>query len=138
MSGLAVPSYCRYGDEFDLYEQAKFDGQKAREMLVTRNMGLVYHCFNQIIGKNYGTTSGSTSSIRQNAKRTCNTRTVQEVTSPLSVDGGPCSGGCDRVSPCGRQVEPSHRRGRVDHGQQVQYVRVLLGPGCDPPMHRRT
>eukprot|EP00529_Nitzschia_sp_RCC80_P018508 CAMPEP_0113504196 /NCGR_PEP_ID=MMETSP0014_2-20120614/34586_1 /TAXON_ID=2857 /ORGANISM="Nitzschia sp." /LENGTH=515 /DNA_ID=CAMNT_0000399289 /DNA_START=26 /DNA_END=1573 /DNA_ORIENTATION=+ /assembly_acc=CAM_ASM_000159 len=43
-----------YGDEFDLYEQAKFDGQKARETLVTRNMGLVYHCVNQIVGKDYG------------------------------------------------------------------------------------
>lgn len=40
-----------YGDELDEYEGAKYDGQKARETLVTRNMGLVHYTVNQIIGK---------------------------------------------------------------------------------------
>lgn len=48
-----------YGDEFELYEQAKFDGQKAREKLVTHNMGLVHHCVNQIVGKDRGGTAGA-------------------------------------------------------------------------------
>jgi RNA polymerase sigma factor (sigma-70 family) len=40
-----------YGDELDLYENAKYQGQIARETLVTRNMGLVHYCVNNIIGR---------------------------------------------------------------------------------------
>jgi RNA polymerase sigma factor (sigma-70 family) len=40
-----------YGDDLVAYEQALLDGQLAREALVTRNMGLVYYCVNEIIGK---------------------------------------------------------------------------------------
>jgi RNA polymerase sigma factor (sigma-70 family) len=40
-----------YGDDLDDYEGAKYDGQKAREILVTRNMGLVHYMVNQIVGK---------------------------------------------------------------------------------------
>jgi RNA polymerase nonessential primary-like sigma factor len=40
-----------YGDELDEYEDAKCNGQKARETLVTRNMGLVHYTVNQILGK---------------------------------------------------------------------------------------
>jgi RNA polymerase sigma factor (sigma-70 family) len=40
-----------YGDDLVAYEQALRDGQLAREALVTRNMGLVYYCVNEIIGK---------------------------------------------------------------------------------------
>lgn len=34
----------------DEYEDAKLNGQRAREALVTHNMGLVYHCVQQILG----------------------------------------------------------------------------------------
>lgn len=40
-----------YGEDLDGYEDAKFEGQIARETLVTHNMGLVHHCINKIIGK---------------------------------------------------------------------------------------
>ena len=40
-----------YGEDLDGYEDAKFEGQLARETLVTHNMGLVHHCVNQIVGK---------------------------------------------------------------------------------------
>jgi len=40
-----------YGEDLDGYEDAKFEGQLARETLVTHNMGLVHHCVNKIIGK---------------------------------------------------------------------------------------
>lgn len=40
-----------YGDDLEAYEDAKYDGQKARDLLVTRNMGLVHYCVNQILGK---------------------------------------------------------------------------------------
>jgi RNA polymerase sigma factor (sigma-70 family) len=43
-----------YGDELDLYEDAKYQGQKARDVLVTRNMALVQYCVNNIIGGNTG------------------------------------------------------------------------------------
>jgi RNA polymerase nonessential primary-like sigma factor len=46
-----------YGDELDLYEDAMHNGQMARETLVTRNMGLVHFCVNQIIGKKKMTTT---------------------------------------------------------------------------------
>jgi RNA polymerase sigma factor (sigma-70 family) len=39
-----------YGDELEAYEDAKLDGQTARDLLVTRNMGLVHYCVNQILG----------------------------------------------------------------------------------------
>jgi RNA polymerase sigma factor (sigma-70 family) len=42
-----------YGDDLDLYEDFKFQGQKARETLVTRNMGLVHYCVNNIVGKDF-------------------------------------------------------------------------------------
>jgi RNA polymerase sigma factor (sigma-70 family) len=40
-----------YDDELDAYEDAKYEGQKAREQLVTRNMGLVHYCVTSIIGR---------------------------------------------------------------------------------------
>lgn len=40
-----------YGEDLDRYEDAKLEGQLARETLVTHNIGLVHHCVNQIIGK---------------------------------------------------------------------------------------
>jgi len=40
-----------YGEHLDEYEDAKYEGQIARETLVIRNMGLVHQCVNQIIGK---------------------------------------------------------------------------------------
>ncbi len=40
-----------YGEDLDGYEDAKFEGQLARETLVTHNMGLVHHCLNKIVGK---------------------------------------------------------------------------------------
>lgn len=40
-----------YGEELEAYENAKLDGQKAREELVTRNMGLVHYCVTQILHK---------------------------------------------------------------------------------------
>lgn len=40
-----------YGEELDDYEDAKIDGQRAREALVTHNMGLVHHCVKQILGQ---------------------------------------------------------------------------------------
>jgi RNA polymerase nonessential primary-like sigma factor len=38
-----------YGDDLEAYEEAKYDGQKAREELVTRSMGLVQYCVNNIL-----------------------------------------------------------------------------------------
>lgn len=38
-----------YGTELQAYEDALFDGQKAREELVTSNMGLVHYCVSQIL-----------------------------------------------------------------------------------------
>lgn len=43
-----------YGDDWQAYEQAWRDGYAAREALVTRNMGLVYFCVNEIMGKRGG------------------------------------------------------------------------------------
>lgn len=40
-----------YGEELDAFESAILDGQRARELLVTRNMGLVHYCIKQIVGK---------------------------------------------------------------------------------------
>jgi len=40
-----------YGENLDEFEDAKYEGQLAREKLVTHNMGLVHYCVNQIIGK---------------------------------------------------------------------------------------
>ena len=40
-----------YGDDTERYEQALDKGHKARETLVTQNMGLVYFCVNDILGK---------------------------------------------------------------------------------------
>jgi RNA polymerase sigma factor (sigma-70 family) len=40
-----------YGEELDAYENAMRDGQRARELLVTRNMGLVHYCIQQTVGK---------------------------------------------------------------------------------------
>eukprot|EP00980_Cylindrotheca_fusiformis_P012232 scaffold2983_cov123-Cylindrotheca_fusiformis.AAC.2 len=39
-----------YGEELDAYENAILDGQRARELLVTKNMGLVHYCIKQIMG----------------------------------------------------------------------------------------
>lgn len=38
-----------YGEELDAYDDAHYDGQKAREELVTRNMGLVQYCVTQVL-----------------------------------------------------------------------------------------
>lgn len=43
-----------YGEDLEAYEDAKYDGQKAREMLVTKNMGLVHFCVNKIMEKRSG------------------------------------------------------------------------------------
>ena len=48
-----------YDEDLDGYEDAKFDGQLARETLVTHNMGLVHHCVNKIIGKDTSRFNGS-------------------------------------------------------------------------------
>jgi len=40
-----------YGENLDEYEDAQYEGQIARDRLVTHNMGLVHYCVNQIIGK---------------------------------------------------------------------------------------
>ena len=40
-----------YGDELDAYERAKDIGHRAREILVTRNMGLVYFVVNDVWAK---------------------------------------------------------------------------------------
>ena len=41
-----------YGTDIGAYELAVSDGQKARDALVTRNMGLVHHVVTSIVGKN--------------------------------------------------------------------------------------
>jgi len=38
-----------YGTELELYEEAMDNGQRARETLITRNMGLVYYSANEIM-----------------------------------------------------------------------------------------
>lgn len=38
-----------YGTELEAYEDALLDGQKARDELVTRNMGLVHYCVSQVL-----------------------------------------------------------------------------------------
>ncbi len=43
-----------YGDDWEAYQEAIDLGQRARETLVTRNMGLVHYCINDIIGKGKG------------------------------------------------------------------------------------
>ena len=48
-----------YGGRFEEYEDAKYEGQIARETLVTQNMGLVRYCLNQIIGKETAPESNS-------------------------------------------------------------------------------
>jgi RNA polymerase sigma factor (sigma-70 family) len=40
-----------YGEDLDAYEKTMLDGQRARELLVTRNMGLVHYCIQQAVGK---------------------------------------------------------------------------------------
>ncbi|OEU22852.1 Sigma2 domain of RNA polymerase sigma factor [Fragilariopsis cylindrus CCMP1102] len=42
-----------YGENLDEYEDAQYEGQIARDRLVTHNMGLVHYCVNQIIGKDH-------------------------------------------------------------------------------------
>lgn len=48
-----------YGERFEDYEDAKYEGQIARETMVTQNMGLVRYCLNQIIGKETALESNS-------------------------------------------------------------------------------
>lgn len=59
-----------YGDELDLYEEAQYNGQKAREMLVIHNMGLVHYCVNQIIGKDSMNPPSRSRNKRSNAAAT--------------------------------------------------------------------
>lgn len=40
-----------YGEDLEAYEDAIDDGHKARERLVTRNIGLVHFCVNDVMGK---------------------------------------------------------------------------------------
>lgn len=40
-----------YGEEIDAYENAIIDGQRARDLLVTHNIGLVHYCIKQIVGQ---------------------------------------------------------------------------------------
>ena len=42
-----------YDEDLERYEDAKYEGQLAREKLVTYNISLVHYCVNQIIGKDY-------------------------------------------------------------------------------------
>lgn len=58
-----------YGDELDAYTDAMYEGQKAREQLVTRNMGLVHYCVNGIIGKAAGGGASGTPSKVRHARR---------------------------------------------------------------------
>ena len=58
-----------YGEDLDGYEDAKFEGQLARETLVTHNMGLVHHCINKIIGKETSFSNGSKSNQQFDRKK---------------------------------------------------------------------
>ena len=40
-----------YGEDIGAYEKAISNGERARESLITTNMGLVYYCVGEIIGK---------------------------------------------------------------------------------------
>ncbi|CAJ1949771.1 unnamed protein product [Cylindrotheca closterium] len=40
-----------YGEDLDAYESAILDGQQARDLLVTRNIGLVHYSIKQIVGQ---------------------------------------------------------------------------------------
>jgi RNA polymerase sigma factor (sigma-70 family) len=48
-----------FGDDLDAYERAFDLGHKARETLVTRNIGLVHFCINEVIGKRQSGNSSS-------------------------------------------------------------------------------
>jgi RNA polymerase sigma factor (sigma-70 family) len=61
-----------YGDELDAYEDAKYKGQKAREQLVTRNMGLVHYCVTSIIGRDVG--GGKDGDSNRNPRKTTYSR----------------------------------------------------------------
>jgi len=50
-----------YGDELDLYQAAMDAGHAARETLVTRNMGLVHYCVQEIWKRRRGTLMGTLS-----------------------------------------------------------------------------
>lgn len=50
-SQQAIREEAGYGLDMEGFEIAIDQGHKARETLVTTNMGLVYHCVNEIIGK---------------------------------------------------------------------------------------
>ena len=58
-----------YGEDLDGYEDAKFEGQLARETLVTHNMGLVHHCINKIIGKETSFSNGNKSNQQFDRKK---------------------------------------------------------------------
>ena len=51
LSTLALSRASGYGDDMHVYEIAITEGHSARDTLVTRNMGLVYYCVNEILGK---------------------------------------------------------------------------------------
>ena len=50
-STLQLAQAAGYGHDLQAYQAALDDGCAAREALVTRNMGLVYYCVNEIVGK---------------------------------------------------------------------------------------
>ena len=56
-----------YGEDLGAYEKALEDGHRARESLVTRNMGLVYYCVNEIMGKRKLQTLGREDLIQEGA-----------------------------------------------------------------------
>lgn len=58
-----------YGEDLSGYEDATFEGQLARETLVTHNMGLVHHCVNQIIGKDTTRPNGKSNNQQVNRKK---------------------------------------------------------------------
>lgn len=51
---LHKAQHAGYGTDLEAYEQAWENGHKAREALVTSNMGLVHFCVDEIVGKQYG------------------------------------------------------------------------------------
>lgn len=57
-----------YGENLDEYEDAKIEGQIARDQLVTHNMGLVHYCINQIIGKDNTSINNKNTNVKNMKK----------------------------------------------------------------------
>lgn len=56
-----------YGEDLEAYENAIIDGERARETMITTNMGLVHYCLNEIIG------------TRQSSKRPLNSLSREDL-----------------------------------------------------------